>query len=76
MQFAGRIETNRFQKYFCKQIVLLIAGFDTPIATIAQGYSTSELIQLLNLPIEARTNWTLADFGPLCAGRAGNIHVE
>lgn len=40
--FVRRIETNKFQKYSFTKISLISSGFDTPVATTAQGYSTTE----------------------------------
>ena len=37
---------------------------------------TQWLVYLFDLPIQAWADRALADFGPLRAGRAGNIDVE
>jgi hypothetical protein len=76
MQLEGRTETNSFKFTFVTRIRLLIAGFDMPFATNAQGYSTNGLIKFFDLPIQARADGALTDLGPLRARRAGNIHVE
>ena len=42
MFFAGRIETNKYQKYTCNKGALITSGLDMSFVTIAQRYSTTE----------------------------------
>ena len=74
MFFAAVSKATGIQFILLIKITLLIGGFDTP--QLARSYSTTRLVYLFYFPIEARADGSLPHFGPLCAGRAGDIHVE
>jgi len=69
MDFRRHIETNSFKSIFLLELFCLLL-----VSTAC--VSTSGLVEFLDFPIKARTDRTLTDLGPLCAGRTRNIHIE